>query len=345
MFTCYCKGGVCLQTMRPMSDGGLAVVPAQFLGPVKVPIVLSAPVGDGPTARNTSTDVAAIQRGFNALLPGDRGFLPELKVDGLCGPKTKDSIQKFQIKYFGWNGADRLMEPGKQTIRKLNELLGTKQFIAPTLADIAQAMGLELAQIQGAFDASFALARAWISAGYHRTLNPSPAPDPLIEKYFLISQQRDKARARGQVATIFGRLNTFFARPGGLWGEQAFQPEPKIRATNTFAWTEAGGYFKPGKVGFVPMDEKETLFPMRLDTIYYTLRFILMPIEARAYTIVHELCHFVSLDPEILDTVYAHKDPAGFHALPAAVRITNTDHYAMMAFEAGTGRTESPVVP
>lgn len=52
MFTCYCSGGICVRTTRPMSDGGLPVVPVQFLGPVKMPIVLSVPVGDGPKARN-----------------------------------------------------------------------------------------------------------------------------------------------------------------------------------------------------------------------------------------------------------------------------------------------------
>ena len=86
--------------------------------------------------------------------------------------------------------------------------------------------------------------------------------------------------------------------PGGLWGQMAFEPEPKIRTdgNSPYAWCQPGGYFMQGQTGFVPMDEKETLFPMRLDTIYYTLRFVLyMTGVERAYAIVHELCHFVAL--------------------------------------------------
>lgn len=193
-----------------------------------------------------------------------------------------------------------------------------------------------------ALDCSFTLAQAWIRAGFHRTLNSSA--DPLIEKYFQLTRQADARRAHGQVALIFGRLNTFFSRPGGVWGAAAFEPEPKLRATDTYAWCTPGGYFMPGQTGFAPMDAQETLFPIRMDTIYYTLGFIFMSIEARAYAIVHELCHFVSREPEIRDTVYAHKEPARFADLPAAQRLSNTDHYAMLAFEAGTGRVVSPVV-
>lgn len=340
MFNCYGHGGTCLLTARPLA-GGIAMPPGVL---VKVPLVLSAPIGDGPKARNVYAEVADFQRAFNALLPGDRGSIPNLDVDGACGPLTKNAIQQFQLKYFGWKGADRLIEPSKQTLAKLNELLATRQFVPPTLADIGRAIGIDTAQLQGALDDSFAMAKRWIHAGYARTLNPNV--DPLIEKYFQISQQAQPQRARSQVALIFGRLNTFFSRPGGLWGEMAFEPEPKIRTDSgtPYAWCEPGGYFKPGQTGFAPMDDKETLYPIRPDTIYYTLRFVLyMTGVERAYCIVHELCHFVSQYPEIRDTVYAHRDPERFATLPSAQRLSNTDHYAMLAYEAGTGEDAPPV--
>lgn len=345
MFNCYCHTGTCLLTVNPLFGGGTTLPAALFAGPVKGPLVLSAPIGDGPKARNVYTDVAGFQRALNALLPGDRGsLLNDLVVDGLCGPLTKNALQQFQIRHFGWAGADRLMEPGKQTLAKLNELLATNQFVAPTLADIARAVGIATQQIQDGFDQSFAMAKRWIRAGYVRTLNPSP--DALIEKYFQLTRQSNPQRARSQVALIFGRLNTFFSHPGGLWGEQAFEPEPKIRtdAGTPYAWCTPGGYFMQGQKSFVPMDDKETLFPAREDTIYYTLRFVLyMSNVERAYCIVHELCHFVSQAPEIRDTVYAHRDPPRFAGLPAAQRLSNTDHYAMLAYEAGTGEGNSPI--
>ena len=125
MFNCYGHGGVCQLKSRPMS-GGAALPPGLLPLPVKVPLVLSAPIGAGPKARNTTTDVAEFQRAFNALLPGDRGSIPNLKVDGLCGPRTKNAIQQFQIKYFGWKGADLLIEPFKQTLGKAERTAGDK---------------------------------------------------------------------------------------------------------------------------------------------------------------------------------------------------------------------------
>lgn len=38
------------------------------------------------------------------------------------GPKTNGAIQSFQLKHFGWSGADGRVDPGRQTLAKLNEL-------------------------------------------------------------------------------------------------------------------------------------------------------------------------------------------------------------------------------
>jgi hypothetical protein len=85
-----------------------------------VPRSISAPVGQG--APNIFTDVLTIQELINQV-PVSEGGLPDdkkLAVDGICGPKTKDAISKFQLKQFGWKGADGKVEPGKQTLAKLN---------------------------------------------------------------------------------------------------------------------------------------------------------------------------------------------------------------------------------
>jgi hypothetical protein len=42
-------------------------------------------------------------------------------VDGKCGTKTKKAIQLFQLHHFGWSGADGRVDPGQQTLAKLNE--------------------------------------------------------------------------------------------------------------------------------------------------------------------------------------------------------------------------------
>jgi hypothetical protein len=81
---------------------------------------ITAPVGNG--SPNRPDDVRNIQQLINNV-PEQEGGLREdrkLVVDGLCGPNTKDAIAKFQVKHFGWSGADGKVEPGKQTLAKLN---------------------------------------------------------------------------------------------------------------------------------------------------------------------------------------------------------------------------------
>jgi hypothetical protein len=322
-----------------MSDGAVLVNPQQPHGKLQLPITLTAPVGQGPKAANRYQDVAAIQQGLDALLPVDRGFIPALKIDGLCGPKTRAAISKFQQKYFGIRGADDLIEPGRQTIAKLNELLATRQFVPLTQDDLAEAMGLPPESVASALTSSFSMAQDWIRAAHIRSI--APGVDPLIEQYFLISRQANPDSARSNIAQTYQLMNSFFQRPGGLWGEQAFQPEPVLRASEAYAWCTPGGYFMSGQQGFVPVGDTEMLVPIRFDTIYYTMGFVLMTIEDRAYAIVHELCHFIGRKH---DLVYAHRDPVGFLSLPPAQRMQNCDHFALMAFESGTGRSAPPLL-
>jgi hypothetical protein len=44
-----------------------------------------------------------------------------LVVDGICGSKTKKAIHEFQLKHFGWKGADGRVDPGKQSFQKLKD--------------------------------------------------------------------------------------------------------------------------------------------------------------------------------------------------------------------------------
>jgi len=76
----------------------------------------------GRASRNDLRDVVTVQELLNNVSPGEGGPAPKLVVDGLCGPKTQHAIQTFQLKHFGFSGADGRVEPGKQTLAKLNEI-------------------------------------------------------------------------------------------------------------------------------------------------------------------------------------------------------------------------------
>jgi hypothetical protein len=83
-----------------------------------------APVGAGPKAQNRYDDVVTIQQMLNDISSGDGGASPKLKLDGKCGAKTKEAIQKFQLRHFGWKLADGRVDPGGPTWIRMNERLG-----------------------------------------------------------------------------------------------------------------------------------------------------------------------------------------------------------------------------
>ncbi len=78
----------------------------------------------GKRGRNQYDDVVAVQEMLNEVPAAEGGSSVKLKVDGICGDKTIGAIQKFQLHHFGWGGADGLVEPYKQTHRKLNDYYG-----------------------------------------------------------------------------------------------------------------------------------------------------------------------------------------------------------------------------
>lgn len=76
----------------------------------------------GEKGKNLTADVMTVQQLLNGVLVPFGGPVVKLKVDGICGPKTKAAIQNFQLKQFGWAGADGRVDPGKQTLDRLNVL-------------------------------------------------------------------------------------------------------------------------------------------------------------------------------------------------------------------------------
>ena len=81
--------------------------------------IIQGSVGLGGT--NTSSDVRVIQTLLNAVPPHKGGPAFKLDVDGMCGPKTNSSIQRFQYANVGM--ADGRVDVGKQTEQALVALL------------------------------------------------------------------------------------------------------------------------------------------------------------------------------------------------------------------------------
>ncbi|MCD0463512.1 hypothetical protein U8335_12585 [Roseiconus lacunae] len=82
-------------------------------------MTLSIRASVGRRGVNQFADTVEIQNAMN-LVPLDDGGSPvPLKTDGICGRKTVDAIERFQIHHFGWHAADGLVEPGKWTFKRL----------------------------------------------------------------------------------------------------------------------------------------------------------------------------------------------------------------------------------
>jgi hypothetical protein len=80
----------------------------------------------GRSCINRLQDVAAIQDALNRV-PVQQGGTPpnkKLPVNGTCGPQTVEAIQLFQLKQFGWPGADGKVFPNGETHTRLNQILG-----------------------------------------------------------------------------------------------------------------------------------------------------------------------------------------------------------------------------
>ena len=114
------------QCAHMLDDGGCKIEPDNRQGNQKFDpkrpegdIVITKSVGQGGV--NIYDDVFNIQYGLDQVAPIDGGPSPQLVIDGKCGPKTIKAIRDFQVKHFGWAGCDGRIDPGHQTLAKLNE--------------------------------------------------------------------------------------------------------------------------------------------------------------------------------------------------------------------------------
>ncbi len=74
----------------------------------------------GIHGKNLSFDTETVQNLLNKVPVSSGGPKTKLDPDGKCGPLTINAIQVFQVKQFGWSGADGRVDPDGPTILMLN---------------------------------------------------------------------------------------------------------------------------------------------------------------------------------------------------------------------------------
>lgn len=74
----------------------------------------------GLLGKNFTADTHTVQDLLNNVPVNLGGPAPRLDPDGKCGNKTCTAIQMFQLKHFGWSGADGRVDPAGATLAMLN---------------------------------------------------------------------------------------------------------------------------------------------------------------------------------------------------------------------------------
>lgn len=308
-------------------------------------IAISASVG--AMGKNLPNDTITVQDALNRVPPGQGEALPPLIVDGQCGPKTKNAIKTFQLKHFGWQGADSLIEPNKQTIAKLNELVGSPGVakaapLSPAAAAIIMpnplcfplARDFILAAETNLLAASLVLEQPNSSGGL--SIFSRESKMKLLNKHFDIDSfgiNANKRKVFNIIQNVFARMRQVFERPGGLWGSATFEPDP----TNwtPYAYTNFGGFFRGGQFRY------HKGIRIRLDSVYICSPFsnLTDPAE-QAIVIIHELAHFVG-NPELIDDHAYNFQGDKVKKLPPNLKLLNAENYMNFAWEAKRG-TDAP---
>lgn len=298
-------------------------------------ITISASVG--AYGANYSSDVVTIQKALNQVPPDNGGASPKLVIDGKCGPKTKQAIQVFQIKHFGWKGADGLIERGKQTLAQLNEVLGKKIGSGdPQYLVTASVINFALSMVTAA-QTNMSTALLYLDSKASNRSLPSFSREfkmRLLNKHFSLDSSNDRMNTYNKIKLKYDRMKQVFQRPGGPWGFAVFERDPYKE--DYMAYVYGGGYFKPGQIWYHRGKKN------RLDSIYLCTRFYDMADQHyQSFILVHELAHFVGQFDEISDYAYNHEgSPRGTKVknLSHELKALNAECYANFAYEARTGQ-------
>jgi len=305
-------------------------------------ISIDLPVGSGFKAKNLDRDVRTIQESLNKIAPIHGGPKVKLVVDGKCGPKTNKAITDFQLKQFGIKGADGVIEPGKQTINRINQLLFSSLPIDP--ADEA----LIRAKLISHLDL---VARAIHASQTNLLLASSPAggldfgrgrANDRVDRHFAVNALKPAQREKAirDILSVFNLYQQVLLLPPelelGFLGSGAFVTDPT--GDPRIAFTFANGFFRKG--------EKEQVKQIPLDRIFLGRRafFAIPDGELCAFIMLHEMAHFVGFADRsfILDNGRGWFSDSTIAPLSADQRLHNADSYATFATECRTGSAVKP---
>jgi len=299
------------------------------------PIAISKPVGQGPLARNLPDDVKIIQEALNQVtVQGVAGGpMPFLAVDGIKGPKTQAAILNFQQVQVRAINADGLIEPGKKTILRLNEI------VAPVSKfDLNAKLAASLPLVRAALTAAVQNLTAVITSGPGAPGPATRAADQL-NRHFSLNTLDAASQSEGRVTLFetYSEMALVVNQPDlfGMFGAiDAFDVDP---GNAKIALTTLQGVFQPPLKNGLDNPARH----IRLGLGFFAPN---VTADFAAFILIHELSHFTSRrdDEPIEDHGRGWFDDKFIKPLSAAKRLLNADSYASFAHECRTGSAAKP---
>ncbi len=303
-------------------------------------VTISAAVGRG--GANLSPDVASIQKALNRINPDFGGPTVPLVPDGICGPKTLEAIQKFQLHHFGWKGADGRVDRDGPTLARMNEILSHPQPTPPKIYPP------DAPAVNDALDQTLRIhvneVRQWVHEARYElmalepfidSLNDDSEPYKRINNIFAIGQSPNKRKTLKKILHVYEDMERAFIRHETS-NNKVFELY-RGKATGAsqtgaiIAFTTAAGFFMNG----VETDSFE-FGPTRNDKVYLmpTGMVMWMNLDQVFYksVLIHELAHFVGGFHSV--GTIGDWDPEG--TLLVRLRAANCYQYYARAVHFGT---------
>lgn len=256
---------------------------------------ISISMSVGLRSPNFSVDVTKIQNAFNRISPDDGGPAVPLIPNGICDSKTVEVIQKFQLRHFGWSGADGIISPNGQTITRINEVLSSPNAKPPSYEPDAP-------EVQEAFKRVMEFhvleARRWVFKTRTELMRIAPFIDDLdstSESYrelngcFAIDQAPDRRRAVRKILQVYDDMERAFQRHESQKPVFDLYRQPEV---DVVAFTTAAGFYSAG------VEVKDRQFGKRFnDRIYLMPSQMVFTTQTApdVYTsiLIHEMAHYV----------------------------------------------------
>lgn len=298
-------------------------------------VKITSPVGIH--SPNIYDDVFNIQYALDKVPPIDGGPSPQLLIDGKCGPKTIKAIQNFQLKHFGWSGADGKIEPNKQTHRKLDEI--SKRYdVYPSLPLDLKTDDWFLAAMMQHIPYTISCIHAAM-AKILLAMNTADSPSPggllgsfgreermsLLNRHFMVDSFPAPRHILQKLYDIYGYMLSVLSRPDNYF---TLDTDNSGEGISTVAFARLGGFFSKDATGKIVF-RRGAYFATGIQ-------------QFAAFVFIHELRHFVERENEQGHFAKGWVTDPGMKALLPSQRIYNCDTFAGFALEAKNGIMERP---